>query len=79
MRNCARTLGEWDFIVLGLFSVPKCYQSKNREREGTWSCQEGGDIADGDDDYAVGNNGNNKPLAEGNNGDDNESINTVMG
>ncbi len=38
MCNHARMLGEHDFIVLGLFSVPKHDLSKNREREGTWSC-----------------------------------------
>jgi hypothetical protein len=31
-----------------------------------------GDIANGKDEYAVGNDGNNKPLAEGDNNDDNE-------
>jgi hypothetical protein len=30
------------------------------------------DIANNDNEYAIGNNGNNKPLAEGNDDDDDE-------
>ncbi len=41
MRDHARTLGERDFIVLGLLSAPKHDPSINREREGTWSHQGG--------------------------------------
>ncbi len=39
MRNHARTLGECDFFVVGLFSAPKHDPSKNREKKGTWSRQ----------------------------------------
>ncbi len=31
-----------------------------------------GDIADGNNEYAIGDNGSNKPLAEGNNNDNDE-------
>jgi hypothetical protein len=61
MRNHARTLEERDFIVLGLFRVTKRDPSKNRETE---------NIGNNNDEYAIGEDDNNKPLAEGDQDDD---------
>jgi hypothetical protein len=64
MRNQVGTLGEHDSIVLGLLSVPKRDPSKYAKE---------GNITKDNDEYAVGNNGNDKPPAKGGN-DDNVPI-----
>jgi hypothetical protein len=54
-RNWAKMVGERDFIVLGLLSAPKHEPSKYANE---------GDIANDNVEYAVGNDGNDKPLAK---------------
>ncbi len=73
-HDCARILGEHNFIVLGLFSTPKRDPSKIERRKGLGIAEaKEGDNANGK--YAIGNDSNNKPLAEGGDDNDNEYTN----
>ncbi len=67
-HDCGRTLWVCNLILVGSKNVTHWKIERGR---GLGVAKEG-DIADGDNEYAVGNDGNYKPLAEGNNDDDDE-------
>jgi hypothetical protein len=66
----ARTLGKRDFIMLGLFIAPKRDPLENRERGRGLGVAKEGAITDGNDEYAIGNDSKDEPLAECDDKDD---------